>query len=98
MIFGLLPFTEPPVWREWGLWSECSSSCGTGQRSRSRTCNAGQDCPNGDTCEGDSTETESCQDNPLGEYIKGLHASYYVILNKYEKCYDQASGNVTCRK
>ena len=60
---------EPPVWREWSPWSECSTSCGPGSRSRSRTCNQNQQCPNGEFCEDDGEETEGCEVNPESMFI-----------------------------
>ena len=39
-------------WQQWVAWSQCSHSCGQGFRMRTRGCVG--------TCEGDSTQTESC--------------------------------------
>ncbi|VDM84798.1 unnamed protein product, partial [Strongylus vulgaris] len=53
--------TEPcmvtPVcqeWSQWGPWSMCSTTCGEGERKRSRECIGGRDCP------GVSTTVETC--------------------------------------
>ena len=46
------------TFNEWGTWSSCSVTCGTGTRSRSRT------CPGPHQCQGDTTESDTCPDNP----------------------------------
>jgi len=48
--------TPPPCskWAEWGFWTECSSSCGAGQRRRERA------CMYGGVCEGEKIELENC--------------------------------------
>ena len=47
--------TPPPCskWAEWGFWTECSSSCGAGQRRRERA------CMYGGVCEGEKIELEN---------------------------------------
>ncbi|XP_077969202.1 A disintegrin and metalloproteinase with thrombospondin motifs 9-like isoform X2 [Styela clava] len=48
---------EPdPQWSDWGEWSECSLSCGSGDRVRERTCIGGKS----NTCEGVSTDSMKC--------------------------------------
>ncbi|XP_039259105.2 A disintegrin and metalloproteinase with thrombospondin motifs gon-1-like isoform X1 [Styela clava] len=57
-----------PFWDEWTTWSECSATCGNGDRSRER------ECLNGDVgvdCFGSDFETESCNNGECsrwGEY------------------------------
>jgi len=43
-----------PEWAEWQPWTQCSTSCGDGSRSRRRT------CLYGNTCVGEPIERESC--------------------------------------
>ncbi|XP_013397757.1 SCO-spondin [Lingula anatina] len=45
-------------WRAWSAWTNCSGSCGTGQRSRFRTC-AGP-YYGGRNCTGDASQVEAC--------------------------------------
>ncbi|KAM9426094.1 adhesion G protein-coupled receptor B1 [Pholidichthys leucotaenia] len=45
-------------WDEWSPWSLCSSTCGRGYRSRSRTCTPPQF--GGDPCDGPEQQTKFC--------------------------------------
>ena len=51
---------------EWGPWTECSATCGSGERTRSRKCNKPEPKDGGKTCEeqgfGKPTETEKCNE------------------------------------
>lgn len=46
------------AWDEWSPWSLCSSTCGRGFRSRTRTCTPPQF--GGDPCEGPEKQTKFC--------------------------------------
>uniref|UniRef100_A0A3P8NGI1 Adhesion G protein-coupled receptor B1a n=1 Tax=Astatotilapia calliptera TaxID=8154 RepID=A0A3P8NGI1_ASTCA len=46
------------AWDEWSPWSLCSSTCGRGYRSRTRTCTPPQF--GGDPCEGPEKQTKFC--------------------------------------
>ncbi|NWV42606.1 HMCN1 protein, partial [Grantiella picta] len=51
-------------WSEWGLWEECSKSCGQGNRTRSRTCSNPPAQHGGKPCEGSALETVMCNLRP----------------------------------
>ena len=38
--FSSICFAEP-VWLDWGAWSQCSLSCGRGEKRRLRECSTG---------------------------------------------------------
>lgn len=46
------------AWDEWSPWSLCSSTCGRGYRSRTRTCTPPQF--GGDPCDGPEKQTKFC--------------------------------------
>ena len=48
----------PPEFEPWSEWGDCSSTCGEGTRTRTRT------CPGPVSCIGDSTQSDNCPDNP----------------------------------
>jgi len=47
-------------WTEWTSWSDCSVSCGTGEKRRDRTCSNPLPSGGGATCEGTGHETVVC--------------------------------------
>uniref|UniRef100_A0A8C5X6K5 Hemicentin-1 n=1 Tax=Malurus cyaneus samueli TaxID=2593467 RepID=A0A8C5X6K5_9PASS len=51
-------------WSEWGLWEECSKSCGQGNRTRSRTCSNPPAQHGGKPCEGNALESVMCNLRP----------------------------------
>ncbi|TDH12189.1 hypothetical protein EPR50_G00069990 [Perca flavescens] len=52
------PQTVHGAWDEWSPWSLCSSTCGRGYRSRTRTCTPPQF--GGDACDGPEKQTKFC--------------------------------------
>ncbi|XP_034554182.1 adhesion G protein-coupled receptor B1 isoform X6 [Notolabrus celidotus] len=52
------PQTVHGAWDEWSPWSLCSSTCGRGYRSRTRSCTPPQF--GGDPCEGPEKQTKFC--------------------------------------
>ncbi|XP_020622801.1 coadhesin-like isoform X3 [Orbicella faveolata] len=48
-------------WSEWGEWSKCDKWCGTGKKSRERTCTNPPPENGGKGCEGPHKETVSCK-------------------------------------
>ncbi|XP_033755934.1 uncharacterized protein LOC117338692 [Pecten maximus] len=59
----VLPCQQPTVdgeWSEWGNWSRCSVSIGTGSTTRVRTCDNPPTCE-GIFCVGESNQTEECE-------------------------------------
>eukprot|EP00930_Biecheleria_cincta_P066152 TRINITY_DN5216_c0_g2_i1.p1 TRINITY_DN5216_c0_g2~~TRINITY_DN5216_c0_g2_i1.p1 ORF type:complete len:1322 (+),score=217.62 TRINITY_DN5216_c0_g2_i1:131-4096(+) len=51
------------AWTDWGVWSSCSSSCGTGQHSRTRS--IGTEAAHGGVqCPGSAAETKDCENLP----------------------------------
>ena len=57
-------FTESCQFSEWGEWTQCSRTCGTGRKARSRNCS----CLNEDVlymdCKGELLEFANCAENP----------------------------------
>ena len=51
-------FVENAHYYPWGQWGTCSKTCGTGSRSRSRSCNS--TVPLACAHEGPTVETEEC--------------------------------------
>ncbi|XP_067662288.1 hemicentin-1-like isoform X1 [Haliotis asinina] len=51
-------------WGNWGAWKACSSSCGPGQRTRSRLCDNPPPQFGGLSCEGPSVDQSPCNVRP----------------------------------
>ncbi len=59
-------------WGDWGPWGLCAGNCGEGTQTRSRQCDSPAPEHGGEYCQGDPTETQSCQGctftmDPAGE-------------------------------
>lgn len=52
----------------WSQWSECSLTCGSGIRRRTRSCDSPPPDCNGNQCEGSDNEVESCNTEPCGRF------------------------------
>ncbi|VDI83382.1 Hypothetical predicted protein [Mytilus galloprovincialis] len=48
------------AWSEWGVWSLCSTSCGTGNRTRGRLCDNPPPSYDGEYCNGDTLDSDTC--------------------------------------
>ena len=62
-----------PTWSSWGPWSSCSSTCGKGTRTRTRTCMGGS------TCVGMNTEVMEC--NTLNCTTATYKGCFYLSTN-----------------
>ncbi|XP_068809627.1 hemicentin-1 isoform X4 [Struthio camelus] len=62
-------------WSEWGLWEECSKSCGQGNRTRTRTCSNPPAQRGGKPCDGSAVDSVMCNIRPCpvdGEWSSWL--------------------------
>ncbi|CAL4112653.1 unnamed protein product, partial [Meganyctiphanes norvegica] len=51
-------------WSSWSSWSECSTTCGSGLRQRTRLCDSPRPEAGGDKCSGDDLEVTPCESPP----------------------------------
>ncbi|NWU93884.1 HMCN1 protein, partial [Upupa epops] len=62
-------------WSEWGLWEECSKSCGQGNRTRTRMCSNPPAQHGGKPCDGRAVDSVMCNIRPCpvnGEWSSWL--------------------------
>ncbi|XP_064457274.1 hemicentin-1-like isoform X2 [Ornithodoros turicata] len=62
---------ECPVhggWSEWSDWSSCSSTCGTGQKERTRQCDSPHPEHGGNKCQGETSQFTTCNERPCEVY------------------------------
>ncbi|CAC5422939.1 HMCN [Mytilus coruscus] len=48
------------AWSEWGVWSLCSTSCGSGNRTRGRRCDNPPPSFGGEYCYGNTLDSDTC--------------------------------------
>lgn len=53
-------------WSSWGQWAQCSATCAEGTATRKRTCQNPVTAHGGRPCEGDDTESKTCNLRPCG--------------------------------
>ncbi|XP_061173454.1 sushi, von Willebrand factor type A, EGF and pentraxin domain-containing protein 1-like [Saccostrea echinata] len=79
-------------WSTWGSYSECSVSCGGGQKSRTRLCNSPTPDPDGIPCNSsESTETTLCN-TVICPSCPSIQRGFGNILN----CTNTADGHKLC--
>ena len=67
-------------WVNWSGWSECSVTCGDGNRSRSRTCTNPVPSSDGRQCIGAPKVSKSCNIKPCPSKL-----NVFVFVSKYFK-------------
>lgn len=78
-------------WSKWGSWSECSTSCGRGKATRSRTCSGPEH--GGTKCSGARIEHRDC-DADVPCPVDGAYGSW----GKWSKCSTTCGGGLQTRK
>uniref|UniRef100_A0A8C6YM76 Hemicentin 1 n=1 Tax=Nothoprocta perdicaria TaxID=30464 RepID=A0A8C6YM76_NOTPE len=71
-------------WSEWGLWEECSKSCGQGNRTRSRSCSSPPAQHGGKGCDGRAVESVMCNVRPCP--VDGAWSSWLPWAPCSETC------------
>jgi hypothetical protein len=69
LIYQIILLIPVGTWSQWSDYSECSQTCGTGRKTRSRICNGG-------LCSGNSQQTVHCN---IQECITGY---FYHLINQ----------------
>ena len=72
-------------WGDWSEWSKCSGYCGEGERTRSRNCDSPAPAYEGDDCEGDDSETETCKHYVPCKLSKHLFVQIELIFEHSSK-------------
>ena len=65
------------MWKDWGVWEECTVTCGGGIQVRNRTCVGPY--YNGDDCPGSANDTKICGTTLCPSKI----ISYSVMLTSF---------------
>ena len=53
-------------WGNYGAWTPCSQTCGPGTSQRTRECNNPPPSNGGNPCQGNPTESQTCEIAPCG--------------------------------
>ena len=69
-------------WSDFGNWSQCTTTCGPGQKTKTRECNQPPPSNGGAACAGESIETTECENAPCGTSTsqRGDERRYYIYI------------------
>lgn len=83
-------FVVDGSWKAWETWSECSTTCGGGQRNRTRECNdalhGGTDCI-GESMQNESCNTQNCPGIYLSYPFPEGEIKFFFVLFDYAPAY-----------
>ena len=57
-------------WSKWGDWTDCSTICGPGTNTRTRSCSNPKPSGTGLPCKGEKSEDGLCEKDPCGGEFK----------------------------
>ena len=81
LISSSLYLTVDGNFTEWGVWGQCSSSCGPGTQVRTRTCTSPPPINNGSDCMGPKFETQPCNDFPCpSNYFSFINFKHIICV------------------
>ena len=67
-------FNQDGGWTQWSDWDTCTLTCGGGNQTHTRNCTEPPPQFGGIDCDGLTSDTQSCNENPcpIGKHIKDL--------------------------
>ena len=70
-------------WGSWSPWSSCTKTCGDGLKTRTRLCDSPAPAYGGDTCPGDDSQSDECNNQPCkGKGNKSREI--YIVYSQIE--------------
>ncbi|XP_068104559.1 hemicentin-2 [Hyperolius riggenbachi] len=82
-------------WTGWSSWSQCSTTCGEGNRQRTRSCFSPPPQNGGKPCVGKDTELQPCQLPDCRAVATRVRASLIGIINDQDFGLSSLSANMT---
>ncbi|XP_078604169.1 hemicentin-1-like isoform X2 [Branchiostoma floridae x Branchiostoma japonicum] len=82
-------------WSSWTDWSECSATCGRGERIRTRSCNKPEPRYGGNSCLGDSSQVQACRIRSCRGRPTQAHGSIIGTVNNLEFGVATLYANIT---
>jgi len=89
--------TVDGVWSDWGGYGYCTTTCGNGTSTRSRTCNNPTPSAGGKRCKGINTDTQICKANSCpGMYGCNVILQFVLCLVHNNVCVCKVTQHQHC--
>ena len=80
-VYSSVPIIVNGAWTSWSAWASCSTTCGTGQQQKTRSCTNPSPAYGGSGCPGVTSDTQSCMiKNCPSMYILTLFNRHYLFF------------------